>query len=320
WCKLVKYHTPYAFRLYSHFIRDERDNIVSQVASIRINNILNPIIYDGYLSDKNNFDKLLPNAPFPKTYFRKIAGVFYDAEYNYIPEPNIETVIAELARKDKNIIIKQTVESDSGRGVYLIKSHDSSNTNHSMEDRLKDVIMNKTLPNLIVQECLHQHPFLNQFNSSSINTIRVATYRSVLTNNIHILSTVIRLGAAGKFIDNLHAGGHMVRVADDGSLADFCIDQYGTRYHNHNGVSTKGLILPHFDEIKALVKRLSSQLVDIRLIQWDIMLDEKGKPRVIEFNCNGFSMWIAQMTGTPAFGEFTDEIIQYCESQLKNKK
>ncbi|MDE7396340.1 MAG: hypothetical protein K2M98_01290, partial [Muribaculum sp.] len=27
WCKLVKYHTPYAFRLYSHFIRDERENI-----------------------------------------------------------------------------------------------------------------------------------------------------------------------------------------------------------------------------------------------------------------------------------------------------
>lgn len=317
WRTLVKYPTPYAFQLYCHFIKEGRENIVSEVASMKVNSILNPPRYIGYLSDKNNFDHILPNAPLPKTYLRKIGGVFYDIDYNCIPKSEIDKFLIDAIQKGRDIIVKPSIQSDSGRGVFLIEAEKSSDKYGSIEEKLKNVILDQNLPDLIIQECLTQHIFLSQFNPTSINTVRVATYRSVITNEVHVLSTVIRLGAAGKFIDNLHAGGRMVRVADDGRLADFCIDQYGRQFEEHNGVSTKGLQLPYFDEIKDLVKKLSSQLVDIRLIQWDIMLNEDGCPMVIEFNCNGFSMWIAQMTGTPAFGKYTDEIIKYCESKLQ---
>lgn len=46
------------------------------------------------------------------------------------------------------------------------------------------------------------------------------------------------------------------------------------------------------------------------------MIDQNNIPRIIEFNINSFSFWIAQMTGTPAFGKYTDEIIEYVHNQL----
>lgn len=321
WQKILKYKTPNAYRLYGSFISKDRLSIVSQVAAFKIEAILNPSKYIGYLSDKNNFSKLLPEAPFPETLLRKIWGTFYDKDYNYIPTERIEDVVNVIVSNWPAVIVKDSVESDSGRGVRLIKLEkhgDKLKQNEILKykNELLDVIQDSDSQNLIIQNLMHQHKFLSQFNPTSINTIRVATYRSVKDNDVKILSTVIRLGASGKFIDNLHGGGHMVRVSDEGILADYCIDQYGTKFDLHNGIKTSGLRLPNFEKIKDLVKRLSARLTDIRLIQWDIMLDEEGDPKVIEYNCNGFSMWIAQMTGTPAFGDYTDEIIEYYESKL----
>lgn len=318
WRKIVKYQTPYSFKLYSHFIDNQKTSIVSQVVAFKVEAILNPKRYDGYLSDKNNFTKLLPSAPFPKTLLRKINNVFYDSDYNYIPDDILSDYIDNIIQTCQEIIVKDSIESDSGRGVRLLKLGDnlSSARVSSFKDELITLLSDKKSKNLILQECMHQHAFLSQFNPTSVNTIRVATYRSVKNNEVNILSTVIRMGAPGKYIDNLHGGGHMVRVHEDGSLADHCIDQYGTRFESHNGIRTEGLVLPYYDDIKKLVKELSAKLTNIRLIQWDIMIDSDGCPRVIEFNCSGFSMWIAQMTGTPAFGSFTDEIIDYCEHIL----
>ncbi|MCM1296053.1 MAG: hypothetical protein NC311_10975 [Muribaculaceae bacterium] len=157
---------------------------------------------------------------------------------------------------------------------------------------------------------------MSRFNPTSINTIRIAVYRSVKDGVPHILSAVIRMGVAGRFIDNLHGGGRMVRVKENGVLDNHCIDQYGRIFHQHNGVDfSKQLILPDYHKVETLVVELSKQLYDIHLIQWDIAIDATGTPRLVEFNLSGFSMWIAQMTGTPAFGEFTDEIIEYVASK-----
>lgn len=174
---------------------------------------------------------------------------------------------------------------------------------------------------MIVQPCERQSAFMSRFNPTSVNTIRIATYKSVIDDDVHVLSIVVRMGSKGKFIDNLHGGGRMVRIDENGRFADYCIDQYGTKFNEHNEVRFPGneLQIPNMKEVLRTVKELSSRLAGIRLIQWDIMLDEKEQPKVLEFNIGGFSMWIAQMTGTPALGRFTDEVIEYIRNRTKEK-
>lgn len=314
WNSILRFSAPYAYRLYSHYV-GANPYIVSETATIKINRILNPIRYDGYLSDKNNFDKILDPTILPKTILRIICGQLYDSDYNPIhnlTETGFQSHISPFER----IIFKPTVESNSGHGIDLFIKKGHKFFNNKNEELTISSFLAKG-DNALLQEGLQQCKFMSQFNSSSINTIRIATYRSVKDNKVHILSIVIRMGASGKFIDNLHGGGKMVRINSNQYLANHCIDQYGTSYKNHNGIDfTKRILFPYYTSVCELVKTEAKKLVDTRLIQWDIMINQNNIPRIIEFNINSFSFWIAQMTGTPAFGEYTDEIIEYVHAQL----
>ena len=317
WSKILRYPTPYAYRFYSKYT-GITPNIVSQTAANKINEILNPSRYIGYLHDKNCFDKILPTAPFPKTILRKIQGQLYNNLYEPIYGENIsDQGLYDMLVPYQKFVVKETIDSDSGRGIYVFELKEGKFINVKDGERFsKDWL--KKCNDCIVQEALTQAPFMSQFNPSSVNTIRVAVYRSVIDNKPHILSTVIRMGMKDSVIDNLHGGGRMVRVWENGELAHYCIDQFGRKYDSHNAINfkTETLILPYYNEIKELVKDLSRHLTNARLIQWDIAIDENNVPRVLEFNITGFSMWIAQMTGTPAYGKYTDEIIDYVVSHI----
>ena len=46
------------------------------------------------------------------------------------------------------------------------------------------------------------------------------------------------------------------------------------------------------------------------------MVDKDDNPRLIEFNCEAYSMWLFQFTMGAALGEYTDEIIEYCKNNI----
>lgn len=81
----------------------------------------------------------------------------------------------------------------------------------------------------------------------------------------------------------------------------------------HGSVNFKDaqLTVPEWQQIKDFALRVASRMDFSRLVQHDIMLDSNGHPRLIEVNVSYFSVWIAQLTGTTAFGKFTDEIREY---------
>lgn len=319
WKSIVKYPTPYAYRLYGHFNSYDK-RVVSQAASNKINDILNPKEYYGYICDKNNFDAYIGSVYFPNTIVRKINGGYYNADYHEINIDEAERLINQ-AVGIRRIIVKPSVGSDSGRGVELYEKSEIDKHYHlyNHSEITLDCQRLKILgDNFIIQEALSQSQYLSQFNPSSINTIRIATYRSVVDNQVHILSSVIRIGQAGAIIDNLHAGGCMVRIDENGYLANYCINQFGERNTIFNKVDFKNNIyrIPEFDRIIDFAKLVSSKIVHARLVQLDITVDVEGFIRLIEYNTIGFSMWISQFTGSPAFGQYTDEIRQYAIEHL----
>lgn len=319
WTQLGISSSRYQFRLYSQFVQSSKEFILCQEAADLINNILNPKRYTAYFADKNVFDKIFPEGYLPKTFFRVVGGIVFNDAYEQ--EPNPDSKISEfLNGYDKPLILKPTL-SDSGRGVRRY----NPTSEGFVDAKSGSVLSFKSLTdddNLILQECLQQNDFMSKLCSSSINTFRIAVYQSVVDGQPKILSAVIRIGCEGAIVDNLHQGGRMIRVDErTGELAKFCIDQYGNKYDCHNGIDfgTNNLFVPCWNEIITFAMSVIQKVTFARLLQLDIMLDKDNKPRLVEFNCSAFSMWIAQFTGTVALGKYSEEIFDYCKNQISSK-
>lgn len=307
WKPLVKCRSVWAFRLYSKFC-GETKYILSQPIADSLNRALNPEELVPFYSDKNVFDMLLPKGTLPKTILRVMDGMFMDADYN-IMENLTDADLSEMLEPYTHIIMKPTTDTSSGRGVCFIDRQSKKIT--------VDFIKNAG-NNLIVQEALKQSDFMSQFNPTSVNTVRIATYKSPYSGEVHILSAVIRMGASGAAVDNLHHGGHMIRVNEEtGVLANKCYDANGVSSVKHGSIdfSRQSFIVPEWEKVKEFAKFTARKLPHMKLLQLDIAIDSDGRPRLLEYNVDGFSMWIAQFTGTPALGEYTDEIRRYALSK-----
>ncbi len=141
----------------------------------------------------------------------------------------------------------------------------------------------------IFQELIIQHPVINSINASSINTIRVDTYKDN-DGNIHILTPFIRLGRDASITDNTGTGGFIVPV----DLEKAVFNDYGIQYlnvgtdflyeHPDSKVQFKNLKVPFAGEITALVKEIAAVAAD-RLVGWDVAISENG-PLIVEGNCD----------------------------------
>ncbi len=310
---------PIYYRLFSKYIGSDVNIVPEDICHDVIENILNPMRYAKFYADKNMFDKLLPANSLPKTILRKMNGFFYSDEYKLLEldESKLKTILNESG-VDK-IIIKPSVDSSSGVGVMLFKRTDN-NTWISHDEKMtlsKDYLDRFYGKDFIIQECVKQFDYISQFNPTSINTLRLTLYRSIKDDLFHVPSAIIRIGGKGSVVDNAHAGGCFVGILPDGTLDKKVLNQYGTVITEFNGIDfTKQYQIPYWDRIVEFAKEIGKCIPHHRLLALDLMLDEKGNPKVIEFNCEYYSMWLFQFTSSSAFGEYTDEIIEYCREHL----
>jgi hypothetical protein len=79
----------------------------------------------------------------------------------------------------------------------------------------------------VLQERIRQHPWFAAWNQSSLNTIRMMTYRSVVDNAVHPLGAVVRFGRPGSLVDNQAAGGLTCGVLKNGKTGSFVCDKMG---------------------------------------------------------------------------------------------
>lgn len=309
-----------AFRLFSQYIGYNPNIAPEDITSGIIQPLLNPIEYRSYYSDKNMFDLILGQSVMPKTLFRFINGQYYDSEYNplEISKKNLNALLAD----SKRIFIKPSVDTSSGKGICSFSLNQQGNFIDSEGCILGiDFFDNYKESNLnfIVQKGLTQSQFISQFNPTSINTIRIATYRSVIDNEVHICGIILRIGKMGAEVDNAHAGGMFIGVKMDGTLCKFACDQYGNTTKSFNGIDfhCSNFKIPNFDKILDFAKSIGKKIIHHRLIAMDICIEEDGTPKLVEFNIRGFSVWLFQFTVCPALGEYTDEIINYCKQHKK---
>ena len=161
--------------------------------------------------------------------------------------------------------------------------------------------------NFLIQERVRQHERMSALNPTSVNTLRIVTYRSGL--EILIIYVVIRIGRAGQVIDNQCAGGISAIVDNKGRLGKYAYGGYNEDgiTKTDTGIILEGYEIPSFDKAIEAVKKQHYHLPFFDIIGWDIAIDDEGDPVVLEWNAN---VGLSQSAYGPGFGEYTERIIK----------
>ncbi len=249
-------------------------------------------------TDKNISYKLFPTEHQPEVVIRNMNGYYYAKD-----TPVSKQKAVEICKNLDDILIKPTLRSH-GDGVckFYVKNGVTSIGGKTVE-QLFDVYSS----NFIIQKVVHQHPNMDALNSSSVNTIRILTYRS--GDEILLLYTVIRIGKQGAEIDNETAGGISTRINADGTLCKFAFGAPGNDNvdKTDTGVVLDGYKIPSYEKAVDLAERMHLHLPHFNLVGWDIAIDLEGNPIIIEYNT-----WpeLSQSANGPAFGDYTERIIK----------
>jgi hypothetical protein len=170
--------------------------------------------------------------------------------------------------------------------------------------------------NYIIQERVIQHEAYAKFHPNSLNSVRVNIYRSVKSEEIHVLNCFYKMGRWGQIVDNASTGGLWILANENGKLADFAISKEGKIWkHPDTGLSFKNLILPFIPQIRNTAIRAAQNFPSHRDLAFDVGIDINGAPKVLEVNLQRIGD--PQYVSGPLFKSYTDEVKEYCLKNLK---
>lgn len=329
WRRLSRHVERYSYRFFSHYCGPSKYIVPEDIGHSYIEALFNPRGKTGYWEDKNLFPTYIPTGSAPQTILcRQDGGEIFDSKFARVEDidlsSNATKIACYIARiVQGGVILKPSKGSSSGRGIMLFRYDESRKEYVSTTNQVLDGPFLETYrDDWVLQEVIEQHPYIAQFCHSSLNTMRIFTYRSVVDEQICITAAALRIGHEGSIVDNLHAGGGMVGIdVKTGELGKYVFDQYGNKTTSLNTINfaESNYQIPEWEKITDFCKQVAKINTDCRLIALDIALDKDNNPRFIEWNVGGmgYAFWVSMMTGITPFGDKTDEIVDYC---IKNKK
>lgn len=290
--------------LYSHEYFYSRTGVFSKyyiptnMHQVELLGRANMLPYTNAYGDKNMTDIFLKGVRQPHTILKNINGYYY-VEGKPVSE---EEAIARCQQLS-NTLIKPTLYS-RGRGIQALEVKDGITNINGMP--IAD-LFHQYKKNFQIQERLQQHEQMSKLNPSSVNTIRIVTFRSGM--EILLVSVVIRIGRMGAVIDNQCAGGISAAIDKEGKLAKFGFGGFDQDniLKTDTGVTLEGFLIPSFDKVIEKVKELHFQLPFFDLIGWDMAVADDGEPVLIEWNTK---VGLSQSAYGPGFGKYTERILR----------
>ena len=236
---------------------------------------LNPPIYKE-LGNLKTFDYRLFGDFAVKPLFLYISGIFLNSDYKVIDQRELKKILADHGQE---IVVKQEF-GWGGNQVRFI--HASEFTTEMLQKGT----------NYVIQPLIRQYKVLNDLCPDSVNTLRVTTFLK-RDGSIDIVFVILRFGVDGSRVDNLVAGGQCISMDSEGRPSRIAYDDLGHEggeTHRNTGFRFADLHLPMFPDVIARCKTEHQKYPYIRLIGWDVCIDETGTPRLLEWN-----------TGRPTF-------------------
>jgi hypothetical protein len=291
------------------------DNIYYTVIEPILNNALSSAGYE----DKAQIDWFHDKQYVPRIILRNIHGVYYDENRSELQHPQIKIDKHEFPK----VIVKPSIESQGGRDIRVFSAKDKGWFTQKGEELTVDFLQKAYEQNFVLQEFVEQHPFYNQFNASSVNTMRVMTYRSVRDNTIHVLGAVLRVGQNGKEVDNQSQGGFAIGIENNGKLKNYALDIAGivsdSLADGKIKLESVGQVYM-IDEVKRVAGILAANHYHSRILGFDLCVDKNSQVKLIEVNNMDIGFDLIQYLVGPLLGDLTEEVIDYCKKHLPSLK
>ena len=281
--------------------------VPEKLYTVKIEPAMNDYLYTKGLEDKSILESLCSHSAvtFPKTVMVCSGGRFYNEKRI----PITEDAAIDCICSTEDVVMKPTAGSSSGRNIRFIEKPAEMTRGEiaAFFDEMK--------PNFIVQHRIIPNQVFSSFNPDSVNTLRVITF--IADGSIHCAPISFRIGRSGKRVDNIHSGGIVVGVNEDGSLLpQGYLLGYGDSKqkfdaHPDTGMVFQGVVLPEVPEIVKAAEELHGRFPHLGIISWDFTVNSEGKPVLIEVNLRGQSVWFPQMVhGKGVFGEYLPTILK----------
>lgn len=251
------------------------------------------------LDDKNLYDLYFHDVRMPRTYIRKINGELFDKDYQLIDMDQALKICTDAGQ----VVSKDARLSSGGHGVRFF------DFSKCTVEEFKQWLSDPKQVNINVQEVIRQHESLSRLHSQSINSVRIM---SLLNNGeVHILSSIVRMGRDGASVDNASMGGIMCGIGENGQLTEYAYDENGNRWAQHpQGIVFKDTRIVGHDKCCDLVRSLAGRLYTTSgLISWDFAVGEDGEPILIEVNLTYGGIVIHQLCNGPIFGDRTEKML-----------
>lgn len=130
----------------------------------------------------------------------------------------------------------------------------------------------------IIEELIEQDARMAEWNPSSVNTIRVPSFRT--KSGIQILAPFIRMGRKGSVVDNAGSGGIYATLdAETGKICSVAMDERGNVYETNpdNGKIFKDWQCPKWSELISISKEVHKSLPEYhKYVGFDFALSTKG--------------------------------------------
>jgi len=137
----------------------------------------------------------------------------------------------------------------------------------------------------LIEAYLRQHAALAALNASSLNTLRLWVH--LADEEARILGGYLRVGRAGRMVDNISSGGIVGRLdIERGEVCEaFDPVRPGTALNVHpdSKALLQGFPIPHWEAAKALACEAVRAFPHMRLAGLDVAIGESG-PQIIELN------------------------------------
>lgn len=213
-----------------------------------------------------------------KATFLKNFTRFIHRGWLYVPKASYEE-FCDFLHKYRTIALKPQYSS-WGIGFFKLTEEEFASKEDPKEFYQK-LCEGRYLAEEFVQSCKE----LAAFHPSSLNTLRVITFRN--GDRFEVFGGGLRVGNNGLFVDNAHGGGIFCEIdPESGKIITDGLDEYSNSYVTHpmTGVPFKGMQIPRWKEVVELCKEASKELPCLRVVGWDVAILEDGTLELIEGN------------------------------------
>lgn len=253
--------------------------------------------FHSYVSPKINgeYGRISKLSGLPKRFFSDdkfpdliyyINGLFISKDGSIVSESRLFDV---LFNNSETVYFKLD-QSSEGKGIHIIK-RDSF--------QIEKI---KLLGNGLFQEPIVQHKNLDKIVPNSVATLRLVT----VTNNKGVSELKASYLRLGRLEEEYVASNSQIAVPvdtetgilkDNGYLKDFTI--YDS--HPDTGYTFSNFEIPSFKKAVAEVIKLHNAIPYVRLIGWDVAINDKSEVELIEWNAKSPSVTFIEATMGPCF-------------------